>query len=205
MWGLALSWLSGFVGAVFSRRLRKHGIYQLNLLACILCVVGGVGFWGTALARTGQLNWLAMNNEWPIMETSRGLELSDGGYVVPVGHASRVQIYDPHWDYVTGWYIRSSGGAFWLNETPERHIRVWTARGNRDFLFDARGNLLSSSTYSSEETIDKNTDRVYKNFELEPWLILFASPGLAISLIFLGFIAFSLSARISKAKPNQST
>jgi hypothetical protein len=128
--------------------LRRRRI-PITFLFIPLAVVGVAGFFGAGVASAGGLDVLEPF-EWPIGRTSKAVQTPSGIFVVPHEPSGRIQLYDGQRRFIRGWRIESGGGMFTLQAPTDDQIAVFTARGNRHFVYDLHGRLLTSTTYDAD-------------------------------------------------------
>ena len=112
-----------------------------------LAVIGGLGFFCAAFEAAGGIRWLPSDFEWPIGLANGVLTTTDGKHVVPHTASGRIQVYNPDWSYVTGWFVDASGGTFKIGLKGRNHIEVITARQYMRYVYTIDGFLLVSATY----------------------------------------------------------
>lgn len=149
--------------------------FGLSLVASACLVVGAFGFFGTALSSTGALNFLPRSFEWPNYGSDEALQLASGEFVVPHTASGRVQVYDTDLEFVRGWTISASGGAFALTPSEGTRFYVYTARQNRKLEYDVLGNLLSSSGYGGAYPRENSSHRSVE-LKASPFLWPFTDP-----------------------------
>lgn len=120
----------------------------LNLLASACIAIGGLGFFGTGLSATGELQWLSDTFEWPVGSAEGVLITSDGTHIVPHTDSGRIQIYDEDLNFLRGWSIDAAGGVFQLYPAGDGDFYIYTARGSRKYHYDIYGTLLTWENYS---------------------------------------------------------
>ena len=185
---MALCFVAAFAITLVQTRTKPLRKALLTGVACVLAIVGAVGFFGAAISATGGLNWLPPTFEWPMGRASGVVTLENGMHAVPHAPTGRLQVYDAEWRYVRGWRVDASGGVFRLRPAAESRIEVFTARGQRRLVYTTDGELVTSEAYDSYPPEIGKTVFV----PTRPWLWVFTSPfyswlSIAAGLIILIF------------------
>lgn len=187
----------------FSEKRGKGWRSWVGFLGCWLMLIGGIGFFGSGLSAVGGLNWLPKSFEWPAGYVKGVFEDDQGWHIVPLTPSGRIQIYDAGWKFVKGWPVSSVGGTFRIKSCAGKQIEIFTARGNRDYVFDYDGKVPSQRNISEE-----NLDDSYRFGGIScvvptrPLLWTFTSPMLSwisavIGMTFLGIGTSKKKARNS--------
>jgi hypothetical protein len=135
------------MGMEFVEARRTSGSTRVvRMLGAALTILGAVGFFGSAIAAMGGMNWLPSSVELPAGRVEGVVTMPDGHYVVPLEHAGRVQVYDRDWRFLRGWQLDAGGGMFVVDALDGGRIQVVTARIYRKYVFALDGRLLSSGT-----------------------------------------------------------
>lgn len=100
----------GAVSAALSRDVEPGWRKWATIAASGFVVIGGLGFFGSALSAGGGLNWLPRSFEWPVGYTDGAVSTPTGMHIVPLTPSGRVQVYDANWTFVTGWFVDAGGG-----------------------------------------------------------------------------------------------
>jgi hypothetical protein len=179
-------WLLSAVGGFWAARKEPRKVAWVLRAAALLLVVGGLGFFGSALSAMGGLNWLPPSFEWPVGYAPGVVSTGDYYYVVPLGAAGRIQIYDSEWKFIRGWPVQANGGSFLLQVTNYNQISVLTSRGSRHFVFQTDGKLLSEDTAPLGAYSTFGSPSQTHWVRTAPWLLPFSSPFLAAACAFLG-------------------
>ncbi len=196
--GIMMTWI---VIAVFFVEWKKASGLKLvvQLASSAFLIVGGLGFFGAAIASTGGLNWLPISLEWPLTHSSNAVRLDSGEYVVPHEGAGRVQVYDENLEFIRGWSAKSDGGSFVLVSSTENQFFVVTARGNRRDKYDALGTWVSASTYSGDYP-PAGVANVYVELEVNPLLWPFMHPFVAWLYAAIGMVLGGLAEKMQSKK-----
>ena len=168
--------------------------------AGILVIIGLIGFLACFLANLGCLNWLPASFEWPVGHAHGAIAMPNGYYIVPLQGFSRIQVYDPNWRFVRGWFIQDGNGGFVLHPSRQDQFEVFTgalrhggSRGYR-YTFTLNGDLASPQDCSLDETtwnsIAKQGTSVVVPTSM--WLWPFSNPGHAIILLVPGAFVLGL-------------
>lgn len=150
----------------------------VNYIASACLLIGAVGFFGSALSATGGLDFLPNTFEWPVGNADGVLIYNDGTTIVPHDSSGRIQIYNKSLDFQRGWHVPAGGGVFTLFPADNSNFYVYTARGDRKYLYDIYGTLLSSETYSGKyphNNPDSNSISIPTPFYLKVFTHPFAS------------------------------
>jgi hypothetical protein len=170
----------------------------LGLIAPILLVIGGFGFFGSALSSEGGLNWLPETFEWPVGFATGVVATPDHFFVVPDSPSGRIQVYDSTWKFVRGWHVNAGGGMFRLYLSPDYQKNVVTARGKWHYIYSLQGHLLSKEEYGPA---------AYDSFPKEgrsyvvltaPWLWVFTSPVYSWIAAMVGMVLLLVKDRIPR-------
>ena len=157
-----------------------------------MLVIGVCGFFGSGLSAMGGLNWLPSSFEWPVGYARGVVTTSDNQNIVPHTESGRIQVYDPHWNFVTGWPIDALAGIFKLEVADDDRIHVITARGRWHYVFEIDGTLASKETYAPA-TYDSFPDNG-KSIVVAtaPWLWPFSNPLISwfVGAIGMGILVF---------------
>jgi len=141
------------------RRTAPRWAYVPTVLATLLALVGVISFIAPFIAVVGGLNWLPPSFEWPVGHAAGVTTMRNGYHVVLLDGAPRIQVYDPNWRFVRGWFFASRGEIFYLVPSRQDRIEAFSARhrarGNTGlhFVFTLNGDLISRGDYS----LDDNT------------------------------------------------
>lgn len=141
------AWLFAGIHTLISAFKTRGWRRAAKLLAGVLIIVGGVGFFGAALAGTGAFGWLPASFEWPVGRATGVVSTPDGYFIVPHVPAGRIQVYDQNWKFVRGWNVNARGGGFRLYVADTNRIHMLAVRGKKHNVYDLNGTLLSESTY----------------------------------------------------------
>ncbi len=158
-----------------------------------LLVIGGCGFFGSALSAVGGLNWLPDSFEWPVGYAQGVVTTSDNYNIVPHTPSGRIQVYDPHWNFVTGWHVGAGGEVFKLDVAEDDNIHVITGRTDLHYVFEKDGTLISKDTCepAAYDLFPDNGKSIV--VATAPWLWPFSNPiiswavgAIGAGLLFLG-------------------
>jgi hypothetical protein len=182
-------------GAWAAYRSREHTGRRQWLTAAGggLAVIGGLGFLGAAFSAAGGLRWLPADFEWPVGFANGVLTTLDGKHVVPHAATGRIQVYDPDWKFVTGWFVNAGGGTFKLGLKGRDTIEVITARRQMRYLYTIHGYLLVSETYKPLTYSDFPTSGKSVVVPTRWWLWTFTTPFFSwiIGAVGMALIMFS--------------
>jgi hypothetical protein len=188
VWVFAIVWLAGAASTFTLCRKQNGGYKFLAFLGSTCLLIGAGGFFASALSGVGGLNLLPNSFEWPIGYSTGVVRTESGMFVVPHSASNRVQIYDPQWNFVRGWYVDAGGGIIKINTADNDRFEVITARGNHKYVYDTTGKLISSETYNPE---------LYSSFPdqgssylvpTRPWLWVFSHPFVSGGVAFIGIL-----------------
>jgi len=112
----------------------------------------------------------------------------EGFHIVPHTPSGRVQVYDADWTFLTGWYVDAFGGTFKLLAPVDGHIDVITARGDRHYVFDTGGQLISKSSYRPNSYDSFPEVGVSAVVPTAPWLWVFSNPAISWAVLMIGFV-----------------
>jgi hypothetical protein len=172
----------------------------LILAASCFMVVGAAGFFGSALSAAGGLNWLPNSFEWPVGYAGGVISTADGLHVVPHTPSGRIQVYDADWSFLRGWHVDAGAGTFRLVDPGEGRIEVITARGQRQYVFDVDGRLISQSTYRPKSYASFPAEGESLVVPTPPWLWTFSHPGISWAVIAIGMGILVIIERTGKRK-----
>ncbi len=182
-------------GALAAYRFREYTGRRRWLTATggALAVIGGLGFLGAAFSAAGGLRWLPADFEWPMGFANGVLTTLDGKFVVPHTTTGRIQVYDPDWKFVTGWFVNAGGGTFKLGLKGRNNIEVITARRQMRYLYTIHGSLLVSETYKPLTYSDFPTSGTSVVVPTRWWLWTFTTPFFSwiVGAVGMALIMFS--------------
>lgn len=178
----------------------------LTLLASTLITIGALGFFGSALSAMGGLNWLPHSFEWPVGRATGVVSTKDGYWVVPHTPTGRIQIYDSHWKFLRGWNVDASAGTFKLYITDTNQIHVVTARGQRLYVYDIHGELLSKAGYPATGTGYSAFPDEGATFVVPTpiWLWIFSSPIYSWAAAAAGIACLIARDKLTKGKQRET-
>ena len=159
------------------------------LPSSFLVATGALAFFGQGISAVGVLNWLPPTFEWPAGHVDGALTMADGGKVVLIKGAERIQVYDANWRFVRGWPAQS---ALKLRLLPDGKVEALT-KGLHGTVFDLRGNLIARRTYEVREMVKLQNSlapcpRVF--IPTSPWLYILSSPFLSGTLLNAGLLGW---------------
>jgi hypothetical protein len=166
----------------------------LALPSIFLIAIGAIGFFGCSIFYTGGLNWLPSTFEWPAGFVDGVLTTSSHDHIVLIKPVGRVQVYDPAWHFLRGWPI-SAG--LKLRLLQDGTVEVLT-KGQKGFVFDLNGKLLSQKTYPVRDFLDLENSLPAGESTFVPtswWLYIFSSPFLSWLVMLSGFVPVMLLGR----------
>lgn len=112
-----------------------------TVTACCF-TLGGIGWFGGAFAPTLFDNGKPDSMEFPL-GVPEGIAVDSSGRIYcGLQFYNRIQQYDDHGKFITGWFIDSVGGAFRIRLNENDELEVATARNDMLYQFDQRGNLV---------------------------------------------------------------
>jgi|GEM_PF-6048753 len=193
-----------FIGSAIFNLIRpgKNNKHKnlLEIIAYLLIVIGGVGFFGSALSATGDLNWLPPSFEWPIGHTDNAAKTQDGFYVVPHTSSGRIQIYDTYLKFLRGWNVDAHGGTYKISISEENLINVYTARGNWHFLFNLQGDMISKKKYGPESYSSFPDSDISLDIPTNIFLLVFSHPFISWFFAAIGIATLIILDKIKKKK-----
>jgi hypothetical protein len=165
---------------------KQSGIRKyLQCLGGSLIYLGGLGFFGTFISSIIQL---PKSFEWPIGLADQIIPLSNG-YVLAMHHPSaRAQVYDANQVFVRGWSVAASGGGFNGKLLSEDKVEIWTARGQKKFVYTLDGSLIEQGSYApgTFRDIEIHVEKGKLPIFLPLWI--FAHPVIAWGVGFCGIL-----------------
>jgi hypothetical protein len=192
----AIVWL--FLAARGSaREFRRANRFKWTVAVMyFLILVGASGFFAAALSANGVLK-LPFYREWPAGYVGGVVTTVDGKYIVPLVPSGRVQLYDPHWQFIRGWNVAAEGGDFKTQHSPNDLIEVFTARGEHHYSFDEYGHLIASMRVPPEyfSSLPKSESVVVPT---SLFLWPFSSPFLSWGVTVIGFVGLSILRKIGR-------
>lgn len=160
---------------------------SLNMIASFCLIIGAVGFFGTFLSMK-----LPNSFEWPIGHSDDAIIMDDGTAIVPHEPSGRVQIYNESLVFQRSWVVIGGGGPFKLTSGPENNFYVHSSRTDHTYLYDLKGNVLSSKKLSRGEYSKISSSMSSVEIPTPTYLKLFVSPvgpwliaGFGMFLLFL--------------------
>jgi hypothetical protein len=172
----------------------EQGSTRVYYLLSMICLSYGMfALLAPALGALGGFSSLPASFEWPVGTASGVVRDTAGRYFVPLESASRVQVYDEGKRFLHGWAVEANGGTFKLQIAGDDFVDVFTANGQRHFVFRSDGTLVKdhgsySTKYSDVAPEPKSTER----FDTFFFLLPFADPRTAWTVCIVG--AFGLFA-----------
>ena len=88
-----------------------------------------------------------MVSEWPAGRADQVIRMPDSSYIAVLTSAGRIQRYDADWRFLNGWWVDAGGGVFKARLEPSADIEVWTARGQKRFVFRPTGEIAEQGSY----------------------------------------------------------
>lgn len=186
-----------FVGcgalAAYRCRLRTGRKRWLGAIGGGLALFGGLGFLAAAFAAAGGLRWLPPNFEWPVGFANNVLTTPDGRHVVPHTAMGRIQVYDPDWKFVTGWFVDAGGGTFKIAIKGQSTIEVITARRHMRYLYTIHGYVVLAESYLPQSYSDFPSPGKSVAVPTHWWLWPFTTPFFSwiIGAVGMALIMFS--------------
>ncbi|NLG00994.1 MAG: dicarboxylate/amino acid:cation symporter [Lentisphaerae bacterium] len=178
----------------------------LRIAAVFFLVYGALAFFVQALCASGGLSFLRSSFEWPLATVSGVVRDSVGDYIAPHPPSGRVQVYDRDKRFLLGWTVDAGGGVFKLSVTDDDSIEVFTARGNRHYVFTLAGDLVSQSTYGQQSYSDLGRSaETTENFQTPIFLLPFSHPFAGWTLGALGMVGLIVLDKTKKGKRHRTT
>ena len=194
------TWVVFAAAFPFSSKRRTKQKRLLSFVASALLLVGGIGFFGSALSAVGGLNWLPNSFEWPVTHATGVVSTRNGLHVVPHIPSGRVQVYDPDWTFISGWHVDALGGTFKIVAAEDNRIELVTARGNWHYVFSGTGKLLSKHKYTPV-TYSSFPDTGTSCFvPTPPWLCVFYHPYVSLGVAAIGMGTLTVADRNRKKR-----
>jgi hypothetical protein len=159
-----------------------------------LLAIGGLGFFGTIFSAVGGLGSLA-SFEWPAGSVRGIVVMPDGKRVVPLEWPGRIQVYDSAWRFLRGWHVDAGGGAFTLRLGDTNTIEVFTARGQKRYVYGLGGEIFSHGTYAPSSYSDFYVPGEHTVVPTRWWMWMLTSPFHSWIVGALGGVLLFLCAR----------
>jgi hypothetical protein len=176
-----------------SKRL-KHGLAMTGLA---LMVYGMLGISLPIMSASGSLNWLPPSFEWPIGYADGIITMPNGIHVVPHQFSGRVQVYDSEWQFLRGWNVDASLGAFKLQALDEKSFDVITARLRTVYTHSINGELIYAGGYSVGKTYLSFTGSSDSRWiQTTLLLLVFTNFFVALLVTALGIVIGGLAERL---------
>ena len=201
---LAAAWIVAFPCFGYSLAKTEKGWSRCcGIFGAALATIGGIGFFGTALAALGMCNWLPRTFEWPVGYVGGVVTTQEGLYVVPHSPSSRIQIYDGDWVFKTGWFLDGRSGPIKISRVDDDELEVVANHSRRRFVYKMSGELISSSPYAPMTYGDFPSLGVTRFVPTSPWLLIFSHPlaSFAAGLCGMAFLG-KASAKRTHGKGN---
>lgn len=187
------------VAAIWSSFSRRHGAEgwrrSVIFLSNALIIVGACGFFGQFVA--GGRNWLPGSFEWPAGKVDDVLSTTNGYHIVLVPGVARIQVYDDSWHFLRGWAVP---GLLRLDLLSDGTLEA-LAKGEKAFVFDTDGNLISQKTYGTREFVELENSLPKTGGAIVPTpklLYAFSNPLLSWLVFATGFIGWFICSPGSK-------
>lgn len=118
--------------------------------------------------------------------------MPNGTRVVPVEEAGgRIQVYDPAWKFISGWYPDPKGGQFTVRPAESNNIEVIARQHSMRYLYDLNGLLVSQSSYAPTNYIDFSFSGEPSKIPTPWWLWIFSTSFHALIIMAVGaFLVF---------------
>ena len=186
---IAVPWTVAFTCVGYTSAKNNTGWSRcLGVFGAGLAIIGGIGFFGTALASLGMFGWLPRTFEWP-MGYVRGVVTTEAGlHVVAHSPSSRIQIYDNDWSFRTGWFVDGRGGPIKICRAEGNEIEIVANHSRHRFVYDMTGELLSSSSYLPLTYDDFAEIGISRFVPTRPWLVLFSHPLASFAAAMCGMV-----------------
>ena len=115
-------------------------------------------------------------------------------------------MYDRDKRFLRGWTVDARGGEFNLSVTDDDSIEVFTARGNRHYVFTIDGDLVSQSTYGQQSYSDLGRSaETTVNFPTPIFLLPFSHPFAGWALGALGMVGLIVLDKTKKGRRHRTT
>lgn len=160
----------------------------LILSSSALVMIGASGFFGQGIVANGA-NWLPSSFEWPAGTVDDALIMTNGDHLILISGVARVQAYDGSWHFLRGWSVPR---ALRLRLLGDGTIEALT-KGEKGFVFDVHGNLISQRTYAAREFVDLENSLPHTGGVSVPtrsWLYIFSSPLLSWFVFAAGLVGW---------------
>lgn len=170
----------------------------LSVVASFLLVVGAIGFSIPFFASDGGLNWLPESCEWPVGHADGVVSMKNGLHIVPQRNVYRIHVYDSDWAFIRSWPINAYGGSFKIRAADDESIEVVTARGDRRYVFNIDGELLSDDPYEGDYSSFPDSEN---SVTILPalWLWVFADSFNAWFVLGAGVLVMLLASAVAGA------
>jgi hypothetical protein len=194
----AIFWLCTALRGVAKQRETGERFRWVGSVAGFLITLGALGFFGQAFLATGVVR-PPNSLELPPGNVRGVVTSSEGNHIVPLVPSGRIQVYDPHWKFLTGWQVEAHGGDFTVESPQSGVVEVYTGRGSHHYTFTEKGQLISSTTH--DQASHRNGSRAPYTVVPTPLLLWpFSSPFLSWGLVFAGLLLLRMTKRLATKK-----
>jgi len=179
---LCVFWVVFAVGRALQFVIQRPPLLGVRLFSLALMLYGGVSFF---------LGSEFPGREVPVWGSVPAWRGTQGTYIVPLVSSQRVQIYDSAGHFVEAIQVPAGGGSFWTTVTPQDEINILTARGHQFLVYDARGQLKTSSDGSQLVPAEAHPTDQYAGQASIVWAPL-SNPFWAWTLAAVGIITLRI-------------
>lgn len=170
--------------------------FILYYIASFLLLIGAVSFFGSAIINSMGELILPNNFQWPIGKADNILVTKDKKYIVPHEETGRIQIYNRNLEFIRGWNVNASGGAFKIVLLKSNLIEVYIARENYMYVYDVEGNKISKNHYNRQYYDNIPLTNKTLNIPTPFYLLPFTNSFLAFFFFLLGLILLIIIERV---------
>ena len=167
-------------------------LHLFKYIGVLFMIYGALAFTGWGMTILDQIPQFSPVN-WPLGTVSGVVQDSTGRYVASNTAYSRVQVYDPNLNFITGWSVDDGGGDFHLVMNKNDQVEVLCVRNHRRFVYNLDGNLVTQSGFSWDDYPNLDADTMTVSFPTPIYLLPFTSPFLGGFTVILGMIIISLA------------
>lgn len=181
---------------------KKTKKYLVEKLGYFFVLIGALGFFCTGFSALGGMNWLPKSFPWPVKYTWNATKANTDIYVVPIPPSGRIQLYDNNLKFIRGWPVEAFGGSFKINVSKENNINVYTSRGQRHYIFNLNGDLISQKIYTPKAYDSFYGGMVNLSLPVSPFLLVFTHPFYSWIIVVLGLIILIIADKYKIRKNN---
>ena len=189
------------LNAVEAMRKERGAKRYMQVIGFSLLAIGGLGFFGTGLSSLIQL---PKSFEWPIGWADQVISLDDGSIIALHEPSGRAQVYDEGRKFLHGWSVDASGGVFKGKAVGNGLIEIWTARGQKRFVFTSEGSAVEHGSYSPAfyEDLEVQSSSGWIPIFFPLWV--FAHPFIAWGVVMAGMILLISGDKIISKRSNKT-